>query len=66
MELVARAGTVPALCGRFRLLSCTSVAGRGLLAAFRPDGAEIGGERRDGILAAVSRAAEGDGFQGII
>lgn len=66
VELVSRAGRLPELRGRFRLLSCGSVAGPTLLAAFRPDGVRIDGKERDDLLCAVSAAAEGDGFQGIV
>lgn len=66
VELVSQAGRFPVLCGRFRLLSCGSVAGPTLLAAFRPDTVEIDGQERQDLLAAVSPAAEGDGFQGIV
>lgn len=66
LELVARAGEDPALRGRFRLLSCTGIGGAALLAAFRPDAVEIDGQPRQDLLVAVSGAAEGDGFEGII
>ena len=66
VELVERAGALPELRGRFRLLRCRSVAGDALLAAFRPDGAELDGRARDDLLAALSSAAQGDGFQGIV
>jgi hypothetical protein len=42
------------------------VAGTALLAAFRPDEAAVDGKARDDLLAAVSPAARGDGFQGIV
>lgn len=66
VELVSLAGELPETRGRFRLLRCGSVAGPTLLAAFRPDAAEIDGKTRRDLLAAVSQAAEGDGFQGIV
>ena len=66
LELVSRAGEDPALRGRFRLLSCTGIGGAALLAAFRPDSAVIDGRPRQDLLVAVSGAAEGDGFEGII
>ena len=50
---------------RFRLLQCGSVAGPTLLAAFRPDAVTVDGERRV-MLAAISAAAKGDGFEGIV
>ena len=66
VELLERSAENPALCGRFRLLRCSSVAGTALLAAFRPDEAAVDGKARDDLLAAVSPAARGDGFQGIV
>ena len=66
MELVTRAGEDETLRGRFRLLSCGSVGGPALLAAFRPDAAAVDGKKRDDLLVAVSRAAAGDGFEGIV
>ncbi|MCR5843989.1 MAG: sigma-E processing peptidase SpoIIGA [Oscillospiraceae bacterium] len=66
VELVTRAGEDEALRGRFRLLSCGSVGGPALLAAFRPDDAAVDGKKRDDLLVAVTRAAAGDGFEGIV
>ncbi len=66
VELVSRAGRLPELRGRFRLLSCGSVAGPTLLAAFRPDTVRVDGKERDDLLCAVSAAASGDGFEGIV
>lgn len=66
VELVSMAGRLPELRGRFRLLSCGSVAGPTLLAAFRPDAVRIDGKARDALLCAVSSAARGDGFEGIV
>lgn len=65
VELLERAAEDPETCGRFRLLCAGSVAGSALLAAFRPDGAEVDGEPR-AVLVAVSEAAQGDGFEGIV
>ena len=66
VELVSQAGRLPELCGRFRLLSCGSVGGPTLLAAFRPDTVRVDGKERDDLLCAVSAAAKGDGFEGIV
>ncbi len=66
VELVSQAGRLPELRGRFRLLSCESVAGSTLLAAFRPDTVRVDGKERDDLLCAVSEAAKGDGFEGIV
>jgi len=65
VELLERAAAEPGLPARFRLLRAGSVAGATLLAAFRPDKASVDGRERP-LLVAVSAAAEGDGFQGIV
>ena len=54
-----------ALPCRFRLLQCASVGGPALLAAFRPDTVTVDGEKRT-LLVAISDAAKGDGFEGIV
>ena len=51
---------------KLRLLSYSSVGGSGLLPLFRPDRIKIDGKARDGLLAAISADAEGDGFEGIV
>ena len=66
VALVELAAALPETRGRFRLLRCTSVGGRSLLPVFRPDAALVNGRERDGLLAAVSPAAHGDGFEGIL
>ena len=66
VELVSLAGALPELRGRFRLLRCGSVGGPALLAAFRPDAVTLDGAPCPGLLAAVSPAATGDGFEGIV
>lgn len=65
VEMAEACGREPALQGRVRLLSCATVGGEGMLAALRPDAAEIDGRPRPGLLAAVSSAASGEGFEGI-
>ena len=65
VELAEACSRDPALRGRLRLLPCATVGGEGLLAALRPDAAEIDGRPRPGLLAAVSPAASGEGFEGI-
>lgn len=57
---------LPSLAGRFRLLPFSAVGGRGLLPVFRPERLSVGGEERRDLLVAVSPAAQGDGFEGII
>jgi hypothetical protein len=65
VALVERSAEVPALRGRVRLIACDSVGGKGLLPLLRPDRAELCGRERPGVLAAISPAAKGDGFEGI-
>ena len=65
VELLERAAEDPEIRGRFRLLRAGSVAGPALLAAFRPDEAAVDGRPR-AVLVAVSEAAQGDGFRGIV
>ena len=65
VELLERAAEDPEIRGRFRLLRAGSVAGPALLAAFRPDEATVDGRPR-AVLVAVSEAAQGDGFRGIV
>lgn len=50
---------------KMRLIPYSAVGGAGLLAAFRPDTVTIDGEKRE-MLAAVSPAVAGDGYEGII
>lgn len=57
---------LPRLVGRFRLIPYSSVGGRGLLPVFRPEHLAVGGEERRDLLVAVSPAAQGDGFEGLI
>ena len=56
----------PALAGRMRLIPYSAVGSRGLLAVFRPEALTVGGEARRDLLVAVSPAAQGDGFEGIV
>ena len=57
---------LPSLAGRFRLIPYSAVGGRGLLPVFRPERLTVGGEERRDLLVAVSPAAQGDGFEGLI
>ncbi|MBR6353176.1 MAG: sigma-E processing peptidase SpoIIGA [Oscillospiraceae bacterium] len=66
VALVELAGALPETRGRFRLLRCTSVGGQSLLPVFRPDEALVDGQARKELLAAVSPAAHGDGFEGVL
>ena len=65
VELLEQAQATEGLGGKFRLIPYSSVGGRGLLAAFRPDSASADGRTLE-IMAAVSKAASGDGFEAII
>ena len=56
----------PELRGRFRLVSYSALGGGGLLPAFRPDSVLIDGAPRAALMVAVSAAASGDGFQGVV
>ena len=66
VELVAAADREPALKGRLRLVSCSTVGGRGLLPVFRPDSVTVDGQARTDLLAAISPAAAGEGYDAIL
>ncbi len=66
VAFVELAGALSETRGRFRLLRCSSVGGQSLLPVFRPDAAIVEGRERKSLLAAVSPAAHGDGFEGIL
>lgn len=66
VELVSAASALPELKGKFRLIPFSAVGGGGLLPVFRPESASVGGRARSALMVAVSKSAEGDGFQGII
>ena len=66
VELVTAAGESPELAGRMRLIPFSALGGTGLLPVFRPDSVRVDGEERTGLLAAISAAAAGDGFEGIL
>ena len=56
----------PALAGRFRLIPYRAVGASGLLPVFRPEALSVAGEERRDLLVAVSPAAQGEGFEGIV
>ncbi|MBR5344056.1 MAG: sigma-E processing peptidase SpoIIGA [Oscillospiraceae bacterium] len=56
----------PALAGRFRLIPYRAVGASGLLPVFRPEALSVAGEERQDLLVAVSLAAQGEGFEGIV
>lgn len=66
VELVTAAGEITELAGRMRLIPFSALGGTGLLPVFRPDSVRVDGEERTGLLAAISAAAAGDGFEGIL
>lgn len=59
------ASALPRFEGRLRLIPYSSLGGSGLLCAFRPDSVLCDGEKLE-IMAALSHAAAGDGFQAIL
>ena len=65
-ELIELSALLPELRGRFRLVPYSAVGSRGMLAAFRPDGLWVEGEKKPGLLVALSAAAAGDGFEAVI
>ena len=66
VELVTAAAAVPELKGRLRLIPFATVGGTGLLPVFRPERVLVDGRERDGMLAAISADASGDGFEAIV
>ena len=63
---IALMTAVPELAGKARLIPFSSVGGRGMLGAFRPEGVTVSGKKREKMLVAVSDDAKGDGFEAII
>lgn len=66
VELVELWNTMPEIKIRLRLISYSSVGGSGLLPLFRPDSVTVDGKMRDGLLAAITDRAEGDGFEAVL
>ena len=66
VALVTAADAVPALKGRMRLIACSSLGGGALLPLLRPDSAAVDGKAQPGLLAAVSGAVRGEGFEAIL
>ena len=66
VELVETCAAVPELAGRVRLLPFSAVGGGGLLPVFRPERLLIDGREDRDRLVAISPAASGDGFVGIL
>lgn len=63
--LVEAAAALPELRGKLRLIPYSALGGSGLLAGFVPDEAEVDGEARQ-LVVALSPAARGEGFEGIL
>ena len=66
VDLLEAAAQVPELRGKLRLIPYRALGGAGLLPVFRPDGLWIDGKENRELLAAVSVAASGDGFEAIL
>ena len=62
---IALVTQVPEIAGRARLVPFSSVGGRGMLGAFRPDCVTVDGKKKGKILIAVSDSASGNGFDAI-
>lgn len=54
------------LRGRLRLVPYSALGARGMLPLFRPEALRLDGQERRELLAAVSKSAGGEGFQGIV
>ena len=66
VQLQELSAQIPELAGRLRLLPFSSVGGKGLLPAFRPERLFIDGRERRDYLVAVSPQSAGDDYEGII
>ena len=66
VELVELSNSQPELCGCLRLLPYSTLDGRGLLPAFRPDSLSVNGRSRPDLLVAVSPRASGEDFEALL
>ena len=66
VELLEASGQLPELAGRLRLLPCSGISGTALMPVLRPERVSVDGRDSPGLLLAVSPAARGDGFEGIL
>jgi len=66
VELLEAAAAYPELGRRLRLIPYSALGGQGLLPVFRPERLLIGGREDRGSLVAISPAAAGKGFEGIV
>lgn len=65
VALFQLAQSIEGMKGKLHLIPYSSVGGSGLLCAFRADRVTVDGQEKE-LITAVSRAASGDGFEGII
>jgi len=65
VELMQQSEKSPSLKGRFRLVPFSSLGGSGMLAAFRPESLYIDGKARQDVIVAISKNAQGEGFEGL-
>lgn len=65
VEIIEFSRNLPQLRGKLRLISYSSVGGSGMLPLFRPDRVFIDNIEQKEILAAVSPAAAGEGFEAL-
>ncbi|MGI5976580.1 MAG: sigma-E processing peptidase SpoIIGA [Candidatus Limivicinus sp.] len=65
VEFLSAASGLERFKGKLRLIPYSAVGSEGLLPAFVPDRAEFDGKCRE-VVAAVSKNASGDGYEGII
>ena len=65
VHIVENSARFPELCGKIRLIPCSTAAGSTLLPLFRPDSVSIDG-RTVPLLAAISPAIDSDYFEGIV
>ena len=65
VAFLEKAGELPALKGRVRLIPYSAVGSSGMLPAFKADSVLVNGEKRE-LMTAVSEKVWGDGFEGIV
>lgn len=66
VELIQSAAAYPELGRRLRLIPYSALNGSGMLPVFRPDWLTVGGREDKSSLVAISSAAAGRGFEGIV
>lgn len=65
VAFLEKAGKLPMLEGRVRLIPYSAVGSSGMLPAFKADRVTVDGERRE-LMTAISEKVWGDGFEGIV